>query len=1818
MPTVAYKDAQGKTLTFDIAGSTPTPEEERVIAGYLGFKQEPTSDAPAESGGLNALLHGASDFIDQFEGGIGLAGSLAAEKAGLEGLSQSFKDYADRQKEQLAESQRLAGERGYLGSVAHGIGYGAIPTIVGVGAGLLATPAAGLATRAALLGGATAGASAPGLFYNNVERQLEANGEVDYALAASATVPQALVESVSNVVLGGMAGLLKKPASALINEGIKRTAERYARKSLGEYILKGGKFAATGATSEALEEVAQQAIERWQAGLSITNEEALNEYVDAAKVAAGVGGILGGGFGAIGAARSQSEKRKLDQLIADLRTEKDDTASAIQATQREEDAIRGEFGFVTEGLGEVRRDLEGIPEELDVPAAVAGEPVNDNLADPDVTETAPVNDNAPASIEAANQNVSGKEGVATLMSEDIRSEELYTNTVEAMRDKPKFSPKTIRRELKVDKVTSEALFEQIKERGDSVRVGGPSNFHRIVSGAGSVASRRFDIEQTSDGYGIYEVESVTSPKGATRETRRVKIDEYATPNAARQKVSELDPNYSYMSQSKRRASEEVSREEAMTPEGDTFVKQQTQFGKVANQWFDEGMPNIDQFVEALVEKQKVNNLEADTKKVEKLVNEVLGPGRIEARAVPSIKNQSGTPARGSFTPNLKGKGLLQVARDLSSPNLSPDQRQEIIDGVTGHELIHALRAGDMIKQGEWTRLSRKANQMKVPGKRYTFLEWAAAKNDNLTRASDIQEEAVAEMAKHFKKNPEAFKPKERRTLGKIIKAIHDFFRGISDGEAVLSDIFEGKMKARKPGDGGMGPPTRIVEQPDLPYTQDPSPGIMYDSTADLGERVPEIRPDRLADLEAANRHTKLSKSIKKFFEWMPESWKNKSNETTDTLIIQFQDRLLSLAQIVDKIKDNDGVVATDKDPYVRATLLVGEIDEGLVNADRTLYQPLHDAIISLNVDGRETSQAREINEAARLIVDNYKDANTAISELYLIAQHAAERNAEMGRRNEPLKELRIDQHEMGSGMSTQDAGDILTWINSRPYADKLSSLDNPNSVRSRMRDLIAATNDVRLQGQLIPDYWSMTDEDGNPIPMYEDYVPLRGFVEEHVDPDETTDAFVAGKGFKIMGKEDMSATGRRSMASYVVANAVMQNQEAISRSYRNKVARSFVELIENNPNEFNGVAEVIEKLPQIPYYDTATGTVKMRTDMRQRIGRDIFVAKRDGQEVLVKIHDERLRKAMVDQPDLYKSQLGPFFGMLHQVNRVLAATRTSWNPEFLISNGLRDLETALINLGEVEGARVRTAIVADVMNAGRGVWRGKHKGEFSSEWAKEYQEFRARGGMTAFLGIRELEDTIIEINRKLSEMDGKGGLKNAKDAIFAVRDYIEDMNIVVENAIRLSTYKHLKNHFLSLTNDPSNIDNQNRAKDLAALHARKLTVDFNAGGEQKNALNALFLFYNASLQGTVALLTPLARSKNVRKLWMSVLAAGATMDMLNRLLSDEDDDGVLEYDKIPRYILENNIILMDPTGMSERGYIKIPMPYLMNAIFNTGRSTSRYINGGYNMGEYTASLGGTFIDTLNPIGGTNSWANFVMPTVLDPIVDLARNKDFADRPIYKPESPYSAANVVASQRYWNNTSPIAVDLANLLHEWSGGEGDYLGGAVEVNPDVIEYWWQFVTGGVGATAQRFYEAALPEVVGGRGSVQKMLSGEEVSLNDIPIVRRFAGNVTSREDMEAYLQNREKYERIRQTVRSVAKEGDMNGLLDLQQRYGSQYRLSIQLNKLETARRRLSRQINRIKDSNLPEDEKKARIDALRERQEAIVDHANDLVRETEAR
>jgi hypothetical protein len=197
--------------------------------------------------------------------------------------------------------------------------------------------------------GGVAGAAVPSLvqlYGSNLERQAEEKAPISRAGAFGAAVPGAALEVASQFIpLGrGLLGKLLGPkADEFLRKGSEEAIERAARESLTTSLTKG---AGVGALAEIPTEVAQQMLERYQAGLSLTDEQALKEYGEAAYGAGLVGGPFGAAARGLGRPGARAEFERQQQAEAQRLAVSDE-----ELAQRFPDILPGGFKIEEQELG---------------------------------------------------------------------------------------------------------------------------------------------------------------------------------------------------------------------------------------------------------------------------------------------------------------------------------------------------------------------------------------------------------------------------------------------------------------------------------------------------------------------------------------------------------------------------------------------------------------------------------------------------------------------------------------------------------------------------------------------------------------------------------------------------------------------------------------------------------------------------------------------------------------------------------------------------------------------------------------------------------------------------------------------------------------------------------------------------------------------------------------------------------------------------------------------------------------------------------------------------------------------------------------------------------------------------------------------------------------------------------------------------------------------------------------------------------------------------------------------------------------------------
>jgi hypothetical protein len=235
---------------------------------------------------------------------------------------------------------------------------------------------------------------------------------------------------------------------------------------------------------------------------------------------------------------------------------------------------------------------------------------------------------------------------------------------------------------------------------------------------------------------------------------------------------------------------------------------------------------------------------------------------------------------------------------------------------------------------------------------------------------------------------------------------------------------------------------------------------------------------------------------------------------------------------------------------------------------------------------------------------------------------------------------------------------------------------------------------------------------------------------------------------------------------------------------------------------------------------------------------------------------------------------------------------------------------------------------------------------------------------------------------------------------------------------------------------------------------------------------------------------------------------------------------------------------------------------------------------------------------INPLGGIETFAELrLLPHSLIPLSTYCGTGiDFTGRDIVR--EPFPNQRVASSHLYWNNTSPTAVAVAQSLNALSGGTPT-LGGWADVSPNTSRvlvrlcYWWG-------------WSASSREL---RNLPVRIADPEQTSediIREVPIIRRFFGSVSSREDMGTYIRNRDRVLDARAEFRDAMKARDRERAMAARERFPEELRIAEAVNSIENQRKEITRRINEVRaNPRMPDERKQEIIQRLTEQQQRVI-------------
>ena len=698
--------------------------------------------------------------------------------------------------------------------------------------------------------------------------------------------------------------------------------------------------------------------------------------------------------------------------------------------------------------------------------------------------------------------------------------------------------------------------------------------------------------------------------------------------------------------------------------------------------------------------------------------------------------------------------------------------------------------------------------------------------------------------------------------------------------------------------------------------------------------------------------------------------------------------------------------------------------------------------------------------------------------------------------------------------------------------------------------------------------------------MFNWYVPLRKY-DEATAEDVYGYITEVGDPKSYIGSTIMRARGHKYLSeTNVLAQIGAMGNRAIKNGGMNAIRQAFARFARNNSNN-NLITEtsvwyekdpmtgiVYERYPDIPEDATADEINQIVSDFnkdmkakalqnlaskvyrRGSIGYKFQRAENKSQHIVdVKIAGRthafiingNPRAAQALNGLLENSGAKGIMKPLSSISRMMAQLCTSYNPEFVMRNIMRDAEFASSNVTSKEGARygalwakyyAQLGLYKGASNislkdfsgsTGLGLFAKYRNGtlDMSNKVERYFKEFMENGGETGWVQIKNMKDWTKEYKKDVSTERSKLGKGGA-----ALRDFffgnLENVNEVAENIARFATYCTSRDSNRSIIRSvydakevSTNFNRHGSGDAISSFKNGEMTgakaAERWAYGFTASYLRHCSMFFNAGIQSTNLLVKnlknhPVGTSINMLAIPFALGALAALGN--NVLIASEDEKdrkGVKDpYGELPDYVRRNNLCIYKGNGE----FVTIPLAIELRAFYGlgdlaAGLTFSPNVSGQKN--PYFDAIGcmSQLVPVMDYLGNSsagkeplNETIKAVSPSALSPFVEWELNTDWKGAPIER-RGDWNE-DVPAWQRAYKGTPDGYMALNKFVNaqtnEVAKGNEDMLGNSfldMVTNPSMLNHY----IGGLGGGAATFTERAI-------GVVKH---GKDTETKDIPFLR-----------------------------------------------------------------------------------------------------------------
>lgn len=747
--------------------------------------------------------------------------------------------------------------------------------------------------------------------------------------------------------------------------------------------------------------------------------------------------------------------------------------------------------------------------------------------------------------------------------------------------------------------------------------------------------------------------------------------------------------------------------------------------------------------------------------------------------------------------------------------------------------------------------------------------------------------------------------------------------------------------------------------------------------------------------------------------------------------------------VVRKVLDSAKEVKTKIIEYVqneqeRVRQLVGK--KGVVVddiSDPYLKATLYSGRVAEKID-QGKKEAQEIVKQAKKVADEFKsDLKTIRKEVndYLKFRHAPERNAALG--------------EKAAGVTTKEAVEGLKRIESSPQGARIKE------IAERASKLNEQTLELLKKSGVISDelYDTLRTK-------YKNHVPLNRIFEETED----IGSALSGKGFDVRSTGIKRAVGSEREVDDILGNIISNYEQAVLRSEKNIVDQATLAFARNNKDIFGNLFQITR--PRGIGKTFEGGIIREKTQ-----DPTILQMFEKGKPVWIKINDKNLAIAL---KGVGREKLGLIMNGVARFTRLYSGLATRFNPEFALPNKIRDLQETAVYMSSQKGIGFKGAaqlakreLAQENTKAILDYLRGT-----DTEGARLYKEMRQLGGTTGGFGLSTRE----EVRLSIGKLEKLADSKTRRIADNVIR-YIDNWNTIFEDSTRLSVYRQALKQGLS--------------KERAAFLAKEASINFNRMGKGGPIINALWMFSNASIQGSAKMVRSL---RNPKVLGATLLTVGSSVSAVNQWNDRVDPDW---RDKISKWDRLNGLPIILPSKEGEGvKYLTIPVSWGIKPIkvmADYAYDTASGIE--LDPRKFANDTMTAVLEAYNPAGGSDFWSA-ITPTILDIPSELSRNRAWSGnkiRPDYDQNAPADVQYFSSLKK--TKTGQAAISISELLQSKTG---------IAISPADIRYAFDGYVGGLGRAGSK----TVNTIIGALGA-------KPAPLDEYPMLSRFYRERTQEE-------------------------------------------------------------------------------------------------------